>query len=71
MVVSRRRHGACVALRWTASESRYRCGMVTGSAEVLGPRWHWLAPWVARLARRWISAGSGCDSTLEVPRPRE
>jgi hypothetical protein len=25
-----------------------------------------LAPWLARLARRWIAAGAGCDSSLEA-----
>lgn len=66
MVVSRRRHGACTALRWSAGETRYVCGMVRDPAEVLGRRWAWLAPWVGRLARRWISAGSGCDSAAEI-----
>ncbi|MEO7242119.1 MAG: hypothetical protein ABIW85_04350 [Variovorax sp.] len=65
MVVSRRRHGACDALRFDKAASRYRCGMMTEPAEILGRRWRWLAPLVRRLARRWISAGSGCDSTIE------
>jgi hypothetical protein len=51
MVLSRKRSGACVALRWDALEHRYYCGAVQG-------------PW-AFLARRWISAGTGCDSTLQ------
>ncbi|MBN9409664.1 MAG: hypothetical protein J0H69_10990 [Burkholderiales bacterium] len=67
MVVSRRRHGACDALRWRAAEARYVCGMVADPAEVLGPRWRFAAPLLARLARRWISAGSGCDAAIEVP----
>lgn len=51
MVLSRKRRGACVALRWSESGQRYRCGAVDG-------------PW-GFLTRRWISAGSGCDSSLQ------
>jgi hypothetical protein len=51
MVLSRKRSGACVALRWSETDQRYRCGAVNG-------------PW-GFLARRWISAGSGCDSSLQ------
>ncbi len=66
VLVSRRRHGACRALRWDAGRARYLCGMASAPAEVLGPRWRWLAPWIGRRALRWISAGSGCDAALEV-----
>lgn len=51
MLLSRKRFGACVALRWSEADQRYRCGAVQGP-------WGWLA-------RRWISAGSGCDSSLQ------
>lgn len=68
MLVSRRRHGACEALRWHAGEVRYRCGMVDDPREVLGARWGFAAPLIRRLARRWISAGSGCDAALDVER---
>lgn len=68
-LVSRRRHGACRALRWDAARARYLCGMASAPAEVLGPRWRWIAPWIGRRALRWISAGSGCDATLEVEAP--
>lgn len=75
MVVSRRRQGACDALRWRAAERRYVCGMVADPAELMGPRWralHWTAPLLRRLARRWISAGSGCDAAIDVvPPPRD
>jgi hypothetical protein len=60
MVLSRKRHGACVALRWNESQKQYRCGAL--AATFLG------LP-VGRFARRWISAGSGCDSNLE-PAPQ-
>jgi hypothetical protein len=67
-VVSRRRSGRCDALLWSVSEERYRCGMVDQPRAVL--RWlpPVLAPWVARVARRWIAAGRGCDSDAEALR---
>ncbi len=65
IVISRRRHGACDALRWSDGESRYICGMVTDPAEVLEPRWRWVTSLLRRLSRRWISAGTGCDARLE------
>ena len=69
MVVSRRRRGACTALRWDATQSRYLCGMVAQPEEVLGARWRWLAPWIARASLRWIAAGVGCDARLDVQKP--
>ena len=66
MVVSRRRSGACVALRWSEDERRYRCGMVADPGGVTG----WTYPWAVRalsgLARRWIAAGAGCDAQLTM-----
>ncbi len=64
IVLSRRRHGACVALRWEDGESRYRCGAVSAPESVLPRGMAWLAPLLSRLARRWIAAGSGCDADL-------
>jgi hypothetical protein len=55
IMVSRRVQGACSALQWDEHDRRYRCGL-------LDPR----RPIVARLARRWIAAGRGCDSSVEV-----
>lgn len=71
VLVSRRRHGACAALRWDPAQTRYHCGMVSDPADVLGPRWRFAAPWLRRLARRWIAAGAGCDSSLEPRMPDE
>lgn len=74
MVLSGRRTGACVALRWVAASQVYRCGAISEPQGVLRD-WlpgslHPLAPGVAPLlagaARRWVAAGSGCDSSLEV-----
>ena len=53
MLVSRRRRGACTALRWEAGPAQYRCGLA-------------MRPWLAALAKRWIAAGLGCDSDAEV-----
>lgn len=67
MVVSRRRSGPCAALRWIpadipGSPGRYVCGMVADPAAVTGWRRAWALRWMARLARRWIAAGQGCDA---------
>jgi MinD superfamily P-loop ATPase len=53
IVVSRRRTGACRALRWDGA--RYRCGVLSAAAG-----------WRASLLARWIAAGRGCDSSAEV-----
>jgi hypothetical protein len=77
VVLSRSRLGACQALRWNASENRYRCGAIetphavlmqalpqsaAGIAKVL-------APLLRRWARRWIAVGIGCDSSVEPAAP--
>lgn len=63
IVLSRRLRGACKALRWDAASARYRCAVVQEPGTYLG----WLpAAWARRLALRWIAAGSGCDSDVEV-----
>jgi hypothetical protein len=71
MVLSRRRHGACVAVTWVEQEQRYRCGVAMEPLRYL-PRWMrrlpaGLPPWFSRVALRFIAAGKGCDSdaTLE------
>ena len=71
MLVSRRRQGPCVAVIWEAATSRYRCGLASRPLAALGWRFApgWLLRVFARLARRWISAGSGCDSTAPAARP--
>lgn len=63
MLLSRRRRGACAALQWSDAEGRYACGALAEPT-----RWlPWLSARPARaLARRWIAAGRGCDSTLEA-----
>lgn len=69
VLLSRRRIGACSALRWQAMGPNYRCGALTEASEVLReslpgfahlalPTLAWL---LARLGRRWIAVGAGCD----------
>lgn len=65
-VISRRRTGACDALRWDEAGGLYRCGAISDARGVLGPGWAWAAPLLRRLARRWIAAGVGCDAALET-----
>ena len=78
MVVSRKRHGACAALVWSDTAGRYHCGLMlsagAGQADLASVPW-WQRP-VRALALLWvrrvISAGSGCDASLEVKaRPSE
>jgi hypothetical protein len=70
MLLSRKRHGACDALRWSDEQRRYRCGMLVAPMESLGwrdsiPVKRWLAAWLSRRSVRWIAAGVGCDCDLE------
>jgi hypothetical protein len=69
VLLSRRRHGACTALRWSNADHRYTCGALSAPAEVLGwaARWPWMRRWVAR----WIAAGQGCDASMTVERVSE
>lgn len=66
MVISRRRHGACDALRWDVVAGRYWCGVLHEPAAWL-PAWaRAAAPALRWLAQRWIAAGVGCDAALEA-----
>ncbi|MES2879112.1 MAG: hypothetical protein V4713_11865 [Pseudomonadota bacterium] len=77
VVLSGRRQGACVAVRWQSGVRQYRCGALMAPEDVLQnvlPRpltrlTPWLAPGLARLAKRWIAVGQGCDSTVESDPP--
>ena len=66
MAVSRRTRGACLALEWREAESRYRCGLISNPAAWLPRGMQWAAALAASLARRYVSAGSGCDSLVEA-----
>ncbi|MET0383550.1 MAG: hypothetical protein ABW032_09020 [Burkholderiaceae bacterium] len=65
-LISRRRTGACRALSWNADDARYVCGLAAAPRSVLPWLPRALAPPVRRLTLRWISAASGCDSSLAV-----
>ncbi len=77
MLLSRRRQGACDALRWDAALAQYRCGAIVAPQEVLAqslPRGlrglaPALTPVLRRLGLRWIAAGIGCDSDVELEQP--
>jgi hypothetical protein len=66
VLVSRRRHGACSALRWHDDSATYRCAMVSAPQTMWPALPGWLQPLVRRLARRWIASGAGCDSDLQA-----
>lgn len=75
VLVSRRRHGACAALVWSQQAGRYHCGVLQRATQAVGrhaargPVGWWAAMWARAWqawVRRLISAGSGCDATLEV-----
>lgn len=65
-LVSRRTTGACDALVWKAGDAHYRCGLVEQPGAHLPALWRWAAPLAARIARRYIAAGAGCDSSADV-----
>ena len=77
VALSGRRRGACEALKWCEAGRVYRCGAISEPETVLRqalPAWirplaKRLSPVLALLAKRWIAAGQGCDSTLEVTSP--
>lgn len=56
MLLFRRRHGPCPALRW--QDERYLCGLLAAPSVP--------ARWLQPLVRRWIAAGKGCDSSAEI-----
>jgi hypothetical protein len=71
MVLSRRRAGACTALRWMQAEGRYGCGalLATRGHESNAPAWRrGLGRLMSGVVSRWIAADTGCDCTLEVER---
>lgn len=69
VLVSRRRAGACLALRWSDADGRYLCGMVVDPGGVTGWTHPWAVRWLGQLARRWIAAGAGCDADVLAHQP--
>jgi len=76
VLVSRRRHGACKALQWSAALKQYRCGMLEAPLAQLGlarfpsgrPR-RLLERGLRAWCRRMIAAGIGCDAEIEPAGP--
>jgi hypothetical protein len=75
VLVSRRWKGACAALVWSDEARRYHCGLLRGpdraAASPGATGWRmWQARLIQSLWQRWvrrmISAGSGCDASMEV-----
>ena len=66
IVVSRKLKGACKALSWSKDEQQYRCGLIVEPQQHLPRVLGWLSKPLAKLAYRYISAGSGCDSSLQA-----
>ncbi len=68
VLASRRTKGPCAALVWMPDPGRYRCGLIEAPEQHLPRGLGRLAPALARLARRYVSAGSGCDCDDRVER---
>lgn len=75
IVVTGRRSGACAALEFSEVEGRYRCGVLEAPDRALEARFPRLARWAGTarggaitraLGRRFVAAGTGCDSDVEV-----
>ena len=54
--------GPCGALEWHADQAQYRCGLLADPGRYLPALPRVLLPWMARVVRRHIAAGIGCDS---------
>lgn len=67
-LVFKQRTGPCPALAWV--DDRYICELAVAPNRHLRLPPRRLAPFAARLFRRWIAAGSGCDSAVEIVNPR-
>ena len=77
IVLSGARTGACTALRWRDDTARYLCGALAEPEAVVQSRLPKGLAWLTkplsamlpRLAHRWIAAGMGCDSSLQLLAP--
>lgn len=68
IVFSRKINGACKALTWSEPGQKYRCGVIVEPRQHLPRGFGWLSPLLSKLAHRYISAGSGCDASIETQR---
>ena len=74
VLLSRKRHGACDALAWNDALQMYRCQAVDAPVQAIAhalPRSLRLlalplGALLSGMARRWIAAGKGCDSSLQT-----
>jgi hypothetical protein len=79
MVVSRKRSGACTALRWQEGQGRYVCGVLDAAAQRraraasstgwMGPMHRLGAGLWWRWVRRHIAASVGCDADFAQAPP--
>jgi hypothetical protein len=58
--------GPCPALEWAANDKRYVCGLLTRPAHFLKYLPNRGEPMASRLFARWISAGRGCDCSVDA-----
>ena len=66
-IVSRSTMGRCAALTWQDEPvPRYVCGVVSDAQRFLPSSLQALAGPMSRLAHRFISAGTGCDSDAQA-----
>ena len=66
VLVSRRWRSACAAVRWSAAEQRYLCGMLSDFGGVTGLAQPWVVRALTAVARRSIAAGIGCDASFQI-----
>lgn len=74
ILLSRRRRGTCVAVRWDDQLHQYRCGALSEPEGILKSALPFpfryaargLSWFLAKVAGRWIAVSQGCDSTLEL-----
>jgi len=59
------KQGPCPALSWSTDDRRYYCGLLSEPGRYI-PHPQRLTPLLRTLLRRWIAAGSGCDSTTRL-----
>ncbi len=60
-----RRRGPCPALKWSPRQTRYLCGLLSRPDEDPAPLSRVAGKLARALVTRWISAGSGCDCSVE------
>jgi hypothetical protein len=81
VVLSGSRSGACKALVWDDTTTRYRCGAIVSPYRVVLNRLPRSSPWLIQplarvlaralpwLAKRWIAADTACDSSFQTQPP--